>query len=282
MPKVNHVLKPLSRLDYFSNLLGTGTGCHLHFEVRHFEGVRGLFHPEWGNIYRPGDWREDAVFRRDWSDPEAWMAQRDDLIEASAIASRIEDELRRIERDFRASWAVDTAFLQNMLIVAGLYNGPVLAADDSGRNTPFTPELREAFRSALEYAVREGIPYDVDDGERFSEFLWGIRTRLYDPDSGFDVWPFTGSEFILVTSSHAVLDDAIWASDALDRRLTAYGLPHRAAFRTSLSGFRAVAAGMYTREGCTRRREELVQARVIPSDSYCASVTRFDPNSWGD
>ena len=50
----------------FVGRTGVGDGCHLHFEIRHFDG---RFHPDWGNIYGPGDQSRSVAFLHDWSDP---------------------------------------------------------------------------------------------------------------------------------------------------------------------------------------------------------------------
>lgn len=52
---------------------GFSLGCHLHFEVRHFEGIRGIYNDEWQNIYGSGDKRKDPNFLAMWSDPETWL-----------------------------------------------------------------------------------------------------------------------------------------------------------------------------------------------------------------
>ena len=52
---------------------GASKGCHLHFEVRHFQGIRELYHPEWRNIYGDGNVAATEVFKRDWSDPKEWL-----------------------------------------------------------------------------------------------------------------------------------------------------------------------------------------------------------------
>ncbi|MDU8927695.1 peptidoglycan DD-metalloendopeptidase family protein [Alisedimentitalea sp. MJ-SS2] len=52
---------------------GAAQGCHLHFEIRHFEGVRQLYHPTWGNIYGAGDQSSGAVLTSDWTNPGDWF-----------------------------------------------------------------------------------------------------------------------------------------------------------------------------------------------------------------
>lgn len=46
---------------------GVATGCHLHFETRHFAS---RFHPDWLNIYGKGDKRRSSEFLADWVDPK--------------------------------------------------------------------------------------------------------------------------------------------------------------------------------------------------------------------
>lgn len=55
---------------------GAAYGCHLHFEVRHFDD---LLHPEFlingrRNIYGSGDWRSKRQLYLSWSDPEVWFS----------------------------------------------------------------------------------------------------------------------------------------------------------------------------------------------------------------
>jgi murein DD-endopeptidase MepM/ murein hydrolase activator NlpD len=52
---------------------GAAKGCHLHFEARNFEGTYKYLHPEFGNIYPPGDISGTDAFRDDWIDPEAFL-----------------------------------------------------------------------------------------------------------------------------------------------------------------------------------------------------------------
>jgi len=50
---------------------GFATGCHTHFEIRHF-ATRYLFDPEWNkpwNIYGKGDQRNNDIFLDKWENP---------------------------------------------------------------------------------------------------------------------------------------------------------------------------------------------------------------------
>ncbi len=58
---------------------GTDENCHTHFEVRHFQGIEGFWHPQWGeqtesgmrlNIYGRGNQSDSPLLTTDWKDPE--------------------------------------------------------------------------------------------------------------------------------------------------------------------------------------------------------------------
>ncbi len=55
---------------------GFAYGCHLHFEVRRFEGIDGLFHPTFRNIYLIGDQRGTRELNQDWHVPSFWVQSR--------------------------------------------------------------------------------------------------------------------------------------------------------------------------------------------------------------
>ncbi|MEM1145936.1 MAG: M23 family metallopeptidase [Pseudomonadota bacterium] len=52
---------------------GFGSGCHLHFEARRFEGTYKYLHPRFGNIYPAGDVSQSDVFLNDWLRPEDFL-----------------------------------------------------------------------------------------------------------------------------------------------------------------------------------------------------------------
>ncbi len=55
---------------------GFAKGCHLHFEVRHFEGIRSVYHPFYQKIYLAGEQKDAHTFKSDWSDPIKWLRAR--------------------------------------------------------------------------------------------------------------------------------------------------------------------------------------------------------------
>ena len=88
---------------------GAGTGCHLHFEVRHFESW--LF-SEWSNIYGTGDWSERPEFLSAWSEPGEWF----DQLYTSADAAAEFGDVRLGEHEGYASDLFGTYQLQELLV----------------------------------------------------------------------------------------------------------------------------------------------------------------------
>lgn len=61
---------------------GHATGCHVHFEIRHF---RNRVSPLWGNIYAPGDQHEARYVRDNWEDPVTFIAHLERLHRVAAL-----------------------------------------------------------------------------------------------------------------------------------------------------------------------------------------------------
>lgn len=55
------------------NATGPNDRCGFHFEIRHFEGIRGLYYDGWGDIVGKGNWSSNPRFLAMWSDPEDWF-----------------------------------------------------------------------------------------------------------------------------------------------------------------------------------------------------------------
>jgi peptidoglycan hydrolase-like protein with peptidoglycan-binding domain len=68
---------------------GFAKGCHLHFEVRHFAGIRGLYNEDWRNIYGKGDKRHDPAFLAGWSDPETWISSLKPYASSDSLGGNI-------------------------------------------------------------------------------------------------------------------------------------------------------------------------------------------------
>ncbi len=96
---------------------GVATGCHLHFEVRHFSS---RFHPDWLNIYGKGDKRQSAEFLADWADPKVATFGKSALITPQLESAEIEDV---------RAWVTSTANVRSKPSTAG---SQVLATRGAG------------------------------------------------------------------------------------------------------------------------------------------------------
>lgn len=181
------------------------------------------------------------------------------------------DPMSLIEQHFRNALGVDAENLQSALLEANLYHG---AVDGS-----WGARTEDAFMDALDWANSRGMQYDLRTEDGFYEFVWGIRTALVDVDSGLSRTP-TGNEFLLVTASRQSMTEADQVAVQLDQQLTARGYPSRAYVLVATNGWYAVVAGMYSRNGCVAQADMFKSMGVIPSDSYCAGLDRFDPFNW--
>ncbi len=193
-----------------------------------------------------------------------------DITLASAF-SDTNDPMRLIEHHFRNALGVDAENLQLSLFEAGLYRGAV-----DGR---WGMRTEDAFMDALDWANSRGMQYDLRTEGGFYEFVWDIRNALFDIDSGLSRTP-TGNEFLLVTASRRSIPEADQVANQLDRQLTARGYPGRTYVLVAANGWYAVVAGMYSRDGCIDKAEQFKGMGLIPNDSYCAGLDRFDPFNW--
>lgn len=83
---------------------GSADGPHLHFEVRHFEGTRHVYHPTHGNIYVSGDAGGARGLQPDWSDPKAWLEDQGEFW-ITRSTSEFELRLGEARGEFRLSEA---------------------------------------------------------------------------------------------------------------------------------------------------------------------------------
>lgn len=179
--------------------------------------------------------------------------------------------LSLIEMHFRAALGVDAETVQLSLLEAGLYSGAV--------DGEWGPQTQDAFIDALDWAHSRGMQYDVRTENGFYDFVWSIRSALFDVDSGLSRSP-SGDEFLLVTGSRRTVVEADQMVTEVDGRLTARGYPNRTYWLTAANGWYAVVAGMYSKDGCRARAQTFISMGLIPSDSYCAGLDRFDPMNW--
>lgn len=176
-----------------------------------------------------------------------------------------------IEMHFRNALGVDAETVQLSLLEAGFYGGAIDGA--------WGPQTQDAFIDALDWAHSRGMQYDVRTESGFYDFVWGIRRALFDVDSGLSRTP-TGGEFLLVAGSRRTLAEAQQLVAEVDGRLAARGYPNRTYWLTAANGWYAVVAGMYSQSGCTTRAQAFKSMGLIPGDSYCAGLDRFDPMTW--
>lgn len=176
-----------------------------------------------------------------------------------------------IEQHFRNALGVDAENLQLWLLEAGLYHAPI--------DGQWGMRTEDAFMDALDWANSRGMQYDLRTEDGFYDFVLNIRSALFNVDSGLSRTP-TGNEFLLVTASRRSMAEAEQLADELDLQLTARGYPSRAYVLVATNGWYAVVAGMYSQNGCVAQADQFKNMGLIPSDSYCAGLDRFDPFNW--
>lgn len=180
-------------------------------------------------------------------------------------------QLAQARTTFGAMLGIDAETMQIRLIEAGLMTGP---ADGQ-----WGPATEAAVRAALAVARENGIVVDTATDTGLFEMLNAISARLFDPDSGLSKQPFAGAH-MLVVASRQDMGEAQALFGALSQRLADAGLPDRAGVLTSMNGWLAITAGMYSKGGCTAMADRLKAAGVVPGDAYCAPVEKFDPMNW--
>lgn len=192
-------------------------------------------------------------------------------ITLASAGSDADNPLDLIEQHFRNALGVDAENLQLWLLEADLYHGPI--------DGQWGMRTEEALMDALDWANSRGMQYDLRTEDGFYEFVWNIRSVLFNTDSGLSRTP-TGNEFLLVTASRRSMQEADQVANQLDQQLTARGYPSRAYVLVATNGWYAVVAGMYSRSGCVSQADQFKNMGLIPNDSYCAGLDRFDPFNW--
>ena len=192
-------------------------------------------------------------------------------ITLASAHSNSDHPLDLIDQHFRNALGVDAENLQLWLLEAGLYHGPI--------DGQWGMRTEAAFMDALDWANSRGMQYDLRTEDGFYDFVLNIRSALFNIDSGLSRTP-TGNEFLLVTASRRSMQEAEQVANQLDQQLTARGYPSRAYVLVATNGWYAVVAGMYSRSGCVSQADQFKNMGLIPSDSYCAGLDRFDPFNW--
>lgn len=185
--------------------------------------------------------------------------------------SDVDQPLDLIEQHFRNALGVDAENLQLWLLEAGLYHAPI--------DGQWSMRTEDAFMDALDWANSRGMQYDLRTENGFYDFVLNIRSALFNIDSGLSRTP-TGNELLLVTASRRSMQEAEQVATQLDQQLAARGYPSRAYVLVAINGWYAVVAGMYSRSGCVYQADQFKNMGLIPSDSYCAGLDRFDPFNW--
>jgi hypothetical protein len=180
-------------------------------------------------------------------------------------------DLAKIEQYFRGSLGIDAEYVQLALLEAGLYDGTI--------DGVWGPGTADAFATALDWANSRGGQYDLSSEEGYYAFVRATRHTFFDIDSGLSRSP-TGLEYLLVVASIQDPSAARDLADQYEAHLRRAGLPNLAYPLVTVNGWNAVVAGMYSQAGCQRQAERLKSENLIPADSYCAALARFDPFNW--
>lgn len=192
---------------------------------------------------------------------------------AQAVSAGGDDaaQMQVIRQTFEGMLGIDAENMQVSLIEAGLLTG---SADGV-----WGPATERAFRSALAVARQNGISPDLASDVGLVQFVTAVRGLRFDPESGLSAQPFAGAHMLVVASRQDMgAAQAVFAE--LTGRMEASGLPGRAGVLTSLNGWLAITAGMYSKAGCAAMVDRLKAAGVVPGDAYCAPVEKFDPMNW--
>ena len=182
-------------------------------------------------------------------------------------------DMAKIEGYFTSALEVDALGLQISLLEAGLYTGKVTG--EWGEPT------QTAFEDGLDWANSRGLSYDLNSDQGFYSFVWDLRTALFDEDSGLKQIP-EGNEFLLIAASKRSDKKASNMAQQLENDLSQRGFPNLTKVLVTKKGGYAVVVGMYSQNGCEARLQQFVEAGLVPIDSRCANVGRFDPMNWAD
>lgn len=194
-------------------------------------------------------------------------ATTDQSLPPSTATSHLAD----IKKHFASLLPVDAEGFQNILIEANL-----LYSKASGE---WDVETEAAVGDALELAELKGIPIDVSTVDALFRTFQSLASALFDPRSGLSRKPFDGAQ-MLVVASRRTYGEAESVVLQLESALSAASYPNRSAMVPALNGWIAVTAGMYSADGCQTALARLKGNNLIPSDSYCSPIEKFDPMTW--
>lgn len=182
-----------------------------------------------------------------------------------------DNQIAAIREHFKSLIGVDAEAFQNILIEANLLN--------SKADGVWGAETEAAVKEALQLADLKGIRIVVSTADAMFSSFHNLGASLFDPRSGLARQPFDGAQ-LLVVASRRTYEEAEPLAVQLEASLSSADYANRTAMIPSLNGWVAVTAGMYSDDGCQTALSRLQGNGLIPADSYCAPIEKFDPMAW--
>lgn len=180
-------------------------------------------------------------------------------------------DIAAIKSRFDGLLGVDASGFQEILIETGFLTG-----NADGVWGPAT----EAAVSAFVVAANEmGFTIDATSDETLFYSMNDARAALFNPNSGLSRYPFDGAH-LLVVASRSSYEESEQIVQDLEARLASIGFAGRTGMYPAMSGVIAITSGMYPKEVCKTKSDDLKANGIIPQDSYCLSVEKIDPLAW--
>lgn len=176
-----------------------------------------------------------------------------------------------IREHFNTLLGVDAEAFQSILIEANLLH--------SKADGVWGAETEAAVEDALQLAELKGIAIDVSSVDAMFSSFHILGASLFDPRSGLARQPFDGAQLLVVASRRTYVEAEPLVVQ-LEATLSSSDYANRTAMISSLNGWVAVTAGMYSDDGCQTALSRLQGNGLIPADSYCAPIEKFDPIAW--